>query len=224
MSAEILVVDDDPRLREVVRYTLVRAGFAVREAGDGQGALRAVELREPDLIVLDVLMPELDGIAVCRELRRERRVPILFLSTRGEVGDRVIGLDMGGDDYLAKPFVPSELLSRVNAILRRVRPNPDASILQSGSLTIDLSRFSAVVGAETLSFTRTELRMLATLVAARGAVRTREQLVRGAYEGTHFVSDRTVDSHIRGVRATLRASGVDAVETVTGMGWRWGGP
>jgi two-component system OmpR family response regulator len=222
VNAEILVVDDDPRLRELVRYTLVRAGFSVREATNGAEALRAVEQREPDLLVLDVLMPEVDGVSVCRELRRERNVPIIFLSTRGEVVDRVIGLDLGGDDYLAKPFAPSELVSRVHAVLRRTQRAAHPEIYESLGLTIDLARFTVRAGDARLQFTRTELRILTALVAARGAVQSREQLVRAAYDGPHHVSDRTVDSHIRGVRAVLRTAGVDHVETVTGVGWRWG--
>ena len=223
ISAEVLVVDDDPRLRELVRYTLSRAGFTVREAGDGRAALAAVRARVPDLVVLDVLMPELDGISVCRELRASWDVPVIFLSSRAEEVDRIVGLDLGGDDYLAKPFAPGELVSRVRAVLRRsqratAQPPPQ---VDTGGVRVDLAQFRAWVGEAELNFTRTELRMLHALLAAGGAVLNRDQLVKAAWEGPHFVADRTVDSHIRGVRNKLRPHGADAVETVNGVGWRW---
>lgn len=221
-GAEILIADDDPRLRELVRYTLARAGFQVREAGDGRAALAAVQLRVPDLVVLDVLMPELDGISVCRELRRNHDVPVIFLSSRSEEVDRILGLDLGGDDYLAKPFAPGELVSRVKAVLRRTRKAPStAPVVEAGRVRVDAAQFRAWVGEAELPLTRTEFRMLHTLVGAGGAVLSRDLLIRAAYEGVHYVSDRTVDSHIRGVRAKLRAHDADGIETVNGVGWRW---
>jgi len=221
-GAEILIVDDDPRLRELVRYTLTRAGFAVREAGDGRAALAAVQARQPDLVVLDVLMPELDGISVCRELRKSHDLPVVFLSSRGEEVDRILGLDLGGDDYLAKPFAPGELVSRVKAVLRRTRKVSAAAVVVEGArVRVDLQQFRAWAGGQELTLTRTELRMLHALVAAAGGVLSRDQLVRAAYDGPHFVSDRTVDSHIRGVRAKLRGHDADGIDTVTGVGWRW---
>ena len=221
-AADILVVDDDPRLRELVRYTLTRAGFHVRESGNGRDALAAARLRLPDLILLDVLMPELDGISVCRELRAESAVPIIFLSTRAEQVDRIVGLDLGGDDYLGKPFAPAELVSRVNAVLRRtLRNSAPTTVAESAAVRVDLVRFEAQVGGQDVSFTRTELRMLHALMAAQGAVQTRRQLVAAAWDGPHFVADRTVDSHVRGIRKKLRDARHDHVETVTGVGWRW---
>lgn len=224
-GADILVVDDDPRLRELVRYTLTRAGFSVREAGEGREALESARARRPDLVLLDVLMPELDGISVCRELRAESDVPIIFLSTRAEQVDRIVGLDLGGDDYLGKPFAPAELVSRVRAVLRRARPAGAApgTRVESGGVRIDMVRFEVWCGEVELPLTRTELRMLYALVAAQGAVLTRRQLVAAAWEGPHFVSDRTVDSHVRGIRTKLRAVDQDHVDTVTGVGWRWRG-
>ncbi len=225
LSAEILVVDDDPRLRELVRYTLSRAGCTVREAGDGREALAMARTLRPDLVLLDVLMPELDGISVCRELRAESEVPIIFLSTRAEQVDRIVGLDLGGDDYLGKPFAPAELVSRVRAVLRRTRPaaGAGAASVESGGVRVDLERFSASAGGEAVSLTRTEIRMLHALLAAQGVVLTRRQLVAAAWDEPHFVSDRTVDSHVRGIRAKLRVHDADHVETVTGVGWRWRG-
>jgi two-component system OmpR family response regulator len=222
-GGEILVVDDDPRLRELLRYTLARAGFGVREAANGQEALASVSARPPDLVVLDVLMPELDGLSACRELRaRGSRVPVVLLSTRGEELDRVLGLDLGGDDYLPKPFAPHELVARVRAVLRRSRPGsaPAAEVAADG-VRVDLVQFRASVDGTDLPLTRTELRMLHAVLARAGGVLDRNELVRAAYDGPHFVSERTVDSHVRGVRAKLRGAGVDRLETVLGVGWRW---
>ena len=222
MDAEILVVDDDPRLREVVRYALTRAGFAVREACDGVEALRAFREREPDLIVLDVLMPELDGIEVCRRVRAESQVPVVFLSSRGEEVDRVLGLELGGDDYLTKPFSTRELVSRVRAVLRRTRREPEVAStpLQVGSLRLDPVEFRAWVGSDEVGFTVTEFRMLSVLAGRPGRAWTREQLAARAYPDDRHVSDRTVDSHVRRIRAKLRDVGLDPIETVHGLGYR----
>lgn len=223
---DILIVDDDPRLREVVRYTLSREGHDVREAGDGQAALDAVSAQMPDLIVLDVLMPELDGLEVCRRVRATSRVPIIFLSSRTEELDRVLGLELGGDDYLAKPFSPRELASRVKAVLRRsepaqaVAPSATTERLQHGRLVLDLTEHRAWVDGGEVVFTVTELRLLASLLRHPGKVYTRDELVERAYEGKHFVSDRTIDSHVRRVRQKLRDHDLDPIETVHGLGFR----
>ena len=223
-AAEVLVVDDDPRLREVVRYALTRAGFEVREAGDGAAALRAFSERPADLIVLDVLMPELDGIAVCRELRRTSDVPVVFLSSRDEELDRVLGLEIGGDDYVTKPFSPRELVSRVKAVLRRTRPSQapddDTDALQVGEVVLDATTHRVRIRSHELELTATEFRLLQVLMTRPGRVYSRAELVSRAYEGHHHVSDRTVDSHIRRVRQKFRDHDVDPIETVHGVGFR----
>jgi two-component system OmpR family response regulator len=219
---EILVVDDDPRLRELVRYTLARAGFTVREAADGREALAAVRARAPDLVVLDVLMPELDGISVCRHLRADSDVAVVFLSSRGEAVDRVLALDLGGDDYVTKPFVPSELVSRIRAVLRRTRPAEETpAVVADGPVRLDALQHRAWAADHELGLTVTEFRMLHALLARAGRVILRDDLVRAAYGGPHHVSGRTLDSHVRGVRAKLRAHGADRIETVVGVGFRW---
>lgn len=222
MSADILIVDDDPRLREVVRYALSREGFEVREADNGAQALVQVEEQSPDLIVLDVLMPELDGLEVCRRLRARSNVPIVFLSSRGEEIDRVLGLELGGDDYLTKPFSPRELVSRVKAVLRRTRsPRPTpTSGLQVGELRLDPELHRVWVGEAEVELTATEFRLLQVLMTRPGRVYSRQELVSEAYEGSHHVSDRTVDSHVRRIRHKLRDSGIDPIETVHGVGFR----
>lgn len=219
--AEILLVDDDPHLREVVRYALAREGYVVREASDGARALEAFEAAPPDLVVLDVLMPELDGLEVCRRIRRTSKVPVLFLSSRGEEVDRVMGLDLGGDDYLTKPFSTRELVSRVRAVLRRTgAPEPGAGVSHR-SIHVDPAAFRARVGEHALELTVTEFRMLEAFVRHPGRAFTRAALVDLAYEGPHHVSDRTVDSHMRNLRAKLREAGEDdCIETVHGLGFR----
>lgn len=221
--ADILLTDDEPHLREVVRYALVREGHAVREASNGLEALHAFELAPPDLLVLDVLMPELDGLEVCRRIRKTSSVPILFLSSRGEEMDRVMGLDLGGDDYLTKPFSTRELVSRVRALLRRSGSvvTPEANAYTAGSLRVDPASHRAWAGDDELELTVTEFRMLAALVKHPGRAFTRAALVELAYDGPHHVSDRTIDSHVRNLRAKLRAAGEDGrIQTVHGHGFR----
>lgn len=216
----ILLADDDPSLREVARYALHQAGFEVIEASDGRMALDRATRDPVDLVILDVLMPELDGIEVCRAIRRTSQVPIVFLSSRGEEVDKVLGLEMGGDDYVAKPFSPRELVSRVRAVLRRTRPAPEQTVLEAAGVRLDTEAFRAWAGAVEIQLTVTEFRLLEVLVRRPGRVFTRQELVSRAYEGPHHVSDRTLDSHIRRVRQKLREGGLDPIETVHGLGFR----
>ena len=229
-TPEILVVDDDPRLRELLRYTLVRAGYAVREAGDGRHAVAELARSAPDLVLLDVLMPEMDGITVCRQLRTGEiggasrpDTPVIFLSSRGEEVDRILGLDLGGDDYLAKPFAPGELVSRIRAVLRRTRPEgAPPTVVEADGVRLDTKAHRVLCRGEEVHLTATEFRILQALLVHPGEVVTRAALVRAVYGGPHFISDRTLDSHIRGVRTKLRGAGSDRIETVIAVGWRWG--
>ena len=222
--AQILVVDDSQRLREVLRLVLEREGYSVSLASGGREALEACRHSAPDLVLLDVLMPDLDGFSVCRALRRQSGVPIIFLSSRGETVDRVTGLELGADDYLAKPFANSELLSRVRAVLRRTLPEPaggesDAS-LQVGALRVDPVTHRCHVGTREVVLTVTEMRLLGTLMVHPGRVYTRDELVARAYDGPHFVAARTVDSHLRNLRRKLAEVGLEPIETVVGLGYR----
>ena len=218
---EILIVDDDPRLREVVRYALAREGFTVREAGDGRAALEEIARAEPDLVVLDVLMPELDGIEVCRRIRATSQLPVVFLSSRGAELDRVLGLELGGDDYLAKPFSPRELVSRIKAVLRRThRADPPPEALEAGGLRMDPGQHRVWAGSEEISLTATEFRLLKVLMQRPEWVFSREELMQQAYAGNHFVSGRTLDSHMRRIRQKLREVELDPIETVHGVGYR----
>ena len=221
----ILVVDDDAHIREVARYALARAGHTVELAGDGVTAFDRVQRGGIDLIVLDVLMPELDGFGLCRKLRSHGHVPIVFLSSRGEEADRVLGLDLGADDYLTKPFSPRELVARVAAVLRRAAPPPESvpaaqPPLVCGNVTIDRDRHEIRVGDAPLTATATELRLLATLVMHRGRVLSRGQLIAPVYGDQHHISERTIDTHDRNLRAKLAAANADVIETVHGVGYR----
>jgi two-component system OmpR family response regulator len=220
----VLVVDDDAHIREVARFALAKAGFTVELATDGAKALERLETGpKPDLVVLDILMPELDGLSLCRRIAG--RVPVVILSSRGEEADRVLGLDLGADDYLAKPFSPRELVARVSAVLRRVAPAqvPDAKpLLQIGAVAIDRDRHEVRVGNAPLQVTATELRLLATLATHRGRVLSRGQLISTVYGDDHHISERTIDTHVRNLRAKLTAAGGDVIETVHGVGYRCG--
>ncbi len=219
--SRILVVDDDPRLREVVRYALSRAGFTVLEAGDGRQALDLLAREAVDLVVLDVLMPEMDGLSVCREVRRRSPVPIVFLSSRGEEFDRVLGLELGGDDYIPKPFSPRELVSRVRAVLRRARPSAQPEILAVGDVRLDPGEHRCWVGPAEVVLTVTEFRILRVLIARPGWAFSRAALLGQAYDGGHHVSERTLDSHVRRIRSKLREAGAgDVIETIHGLGYR----
>ncbi len=222
----VLVVDDDPHLREVVGFALGQAGFAVEEAADGRAALEAFRRRPPALLVLDVMMPEMDGLEVCRAVRQQSRVPIIFLSSRDDEVDRILGLELGGDDYVSKPFSPRELVARVKAVLRRPAavetpssPKGGGPVLRRGALSVDLEQWRAFWGEREVTLTATELQLLAALLRAPTKAFTREELMERAYEGV-VVSDRTIDSHVRRIRQKFSAAGAEVIETVHGHGYR----
>jgi two-component system, OmpR family, response regulator len=221
--ATVLVVDDDGHIREVVRFALERAGHRVIEAADGRAALEAFERTGVDVVVLDILLPEMDGLDVCRLLRAKSAVPILFLSSRDEELDRVLGLELGADDYVTKPFSPRELVARVKAMLRRAAPAEPAAlgkVLRHGPLTLDTERHHCFWDGHDVSLTVTELRLLQSLLGMPGKVYTRDELVDRAWGLDHAITDRTVDSHIRRIRKKLGEHGADPIETVYGMGYR----
>jgi two-component system OmpR family response regulator len=221
----ILVADDDPHIREVISFALEKAGMQVHAVHDGAGAIAAFERVRPALIVLDVGMPGMDGLEVCRRIRRSSDVPILFLSARDEEIDRVLGLEMGGDDYVTKPFSPRELVARINVILRRGRKAEAAPAgpLARGRLSLDPARHEARFADRPLPLTAIEFAVLKTLLAAAGRVLSRDQIMQAAYPKNIHVSDRTIDSHVRNLRGKLKEAGCeDAVETVHGVGLRIG--
>ena len=224
----ILVVDDDPHIREVIRFALQKAGFATLEAENGAQALARFQEASPDLVVLDIVMPELDGTEVCKALRRISTVPIVFLSSRDDEVDRILGLELGGDDYVTKPFSPRELTARVRAILRRGKsetPDPAAASehrIEHGRLRLDLDRYAAFWQDQEVILTLTDFGVLRTLISHPGKVFNRDQLMDGSYQDYRVVSDRTIDSHVRRVRAKFKAVGADPIETLHGIGYRLG--
>lgn len=223
MSATILVVDDDPNIRDVLRIALGQAGFAVVEAGDGQAALASFAKTGADLIVLDIGLPELDGLDVCRALRRTSSVPILFLTARDDEIDRVVGLELGADDYVTKPFSPRELVARVRVILKRSQPQAPADLRRRGVLEVDEDRHIARIAGHPVALTAREMELLSRLMARPEHVMARPQLVDAIYGTNINVSDRTMDSHLRNLRAKLTAAGCpDAIDTVHGVGIRMG--
>lgn len=228
LTHRILTVDDDLHIREVISVALKRAGMIVVEARDGKEALARFASEQPDLIVLDIGMPELDGLDVCRQIRKSSDVPILFLTARDDEIDRILGLEIGGDDYVTKPFSPRELVARVNVILRRVAPR-DADLrlstktLVQGALSIDPSQHIAAFAGKPLRLTAIEFGILRALFGRPATVFNREQLMTAAYQLNIRVSDRTIDSHIRNIRAKLAAVDChNAVETIHGVGFKLG--
>jgi len=221
--ATILVVDDDAHIREVVQYTLERDGHAVVSAKNGVEALDRASDGAIDLVLLDVLMPELDGLAVCRKLRAQRAVPIIFLSSRGEEVDRVLGLELGGDDYVTKPFSPRELAARVSAVLRRstAAPAPDpAGVLARGRLVLDLPAHELRVDGAAVELTVTEFAILRALLEHPGRVWSRTQIIARVRADDFRMTERTIDTHVRRIRAKLRGYALDPIETVHGLGYK----
>jgi two-component system OmpR family response regulator len=221
--SRILVADDEAHIREVVRYTLERDGHDVELVGDGAAALARLDRGGIALLVLDVLMPELDGLSVCRRVRARGGVPILVLSSRGEEADRIVGLDLGADDYVTKPFSPGELAARVRALLRRhAEPvlAPPPPLLRRGRLAVDRAAHEVRVDDTVVPCTVTELRLLAALLEHPGRALSRAQLIACAYPGEHHVTDRTIDTHVRNIRAKLVVHDLDPIETVHGLGYR----
>jgi DNA-binding response OmpR family regulator len=220
---KILVVDDESKIRKVVTAYLEQAGFKVVTAGDGQMALTAFRHEQPDLVILDLMLPGMDGLDVCRAMRRESNVPIIMLTARAEEADRLIGLELGADDYVVKPFSPREVVARVRAVLRRVEgeASPPA-VIRVGDLLVDLDRHTVEVAGRPVELTPTEFDLLAAMARYPGRAFTRLQLlaqVQGdAYEGY----ERTVDAHIKNLRAKIEPDPRRPryIVTVYGVGYR----
>lgn len=226
--SRLLVVDDDRSLTAVLSTALSEEGFEVVLAANGVEALASFEAKPPDLVVLDVLMPEMDGLEVCRRIRRTSRVPIVFLTSRAEEVDRICGLEMGADDYLSKPFSIRELVARIRAIGRRVgeegpggEPSDDAVV--AGLLRVDPARFRVTWKDQPVELTRSEFLVLKALVVRRGRVLERQQLLELARGDGVVVTDRAVDTFIKRIRQKVRVvdPSFDEVETVVGVGYRY---
>ena len=221
MPARILLVDDDTRLHELLTSFLEQNGYAVVGAKDGARGLAALEQGTFDLVVLDVMMPGIDGLEVCRRIRKTSRIPVLMLTAKGDETDRVVGLEIGADDYVAKPFSPRELLARVRALLRRASPEAQAEELRIGTLHVDVGGRQVRASGRTVELTGIEFDILVALARRPGRVVGREALLAEAGRGDVSVSDRTVDVHISHLRQKLGAEdeSVPRIKTVRGVGY-----
>jgi two-component system OmpR family response regulator len=218
---KILLVDDDPRLRDLVGIALERAGFGVVTASDGQMAVMHAARENPDLIVLDIGLPEMDGFAVCQRIRATSNVPILFLSARDDEVDKILGLELGADDYVTKPFSPRELIARIKAILKRTAGQAPNRTLTFGPLSLDATSHICRIDGTEVSLTQTEFDLLSALTRHPSAIQNRTQLIHAIWGERSQVSDRTLDSHLRNLRAKLSNAGwPEAIETVHGVGIR----
>lgn len=223
LQPSVLIVEDEPPLVELISYNLEKAGFQVQIARDGEEALLAVEEHKPDLILLDWMLPYLSGIEICRRIRRNpdtRDLPIILLTARGEEDDRIRGLDAGADDYVVKPFSPSELIARVKAVLRRTRPAFDKDLLTYGDITMDLATHRVSRAAAPVELGPTEFRLLRFMMEHPGRVFSREQLLDSVWGHDVYIEQRTVDVHIRRLRKAMNLPGTDdLIRTVRSAGY-----
>ncbi len=225
MARRVLIVDDDPHIREVLTFAFDKAGMATTEAGDGEVALDLIAQAAPDLVVLDINMPRMDGLEVCRRLRAQGDLPILFLSSRDDELDRVLGIELGADDYVVKPFSPREVVARAQAILRRsVREAaPAAPALGRGGLRLDLDGWAAFWQGSEVALTVTEFTLLRTLAENATRFFSRDELIDRLHGPGFAITDRTIDSHVRNLRRKFAEAGCDTlVETRAGVGYRLG--
>lgn len=220
---KILIVDDDPRLRDLLRIAVERAGFTAATVADGQAALVAARRDAPDLMVLDIGLPEMDGFEVCRRLRATSDLPILFLTARDDEVDRIVGLELGADDYVTKPFSPREVVARIRAILKRSSGAGQAQTQRHGPIVLDRAAAACNIAGQPLALTATEFRLLDHLLSHPGRLWPKPRLIDAIWGAGSQVSDRTFDSHLRNLRQKLTVAGLpDAIETLHGQGLRLG--
>ena len=221
----IVVVEDEQAIQDVIAYNLRREGYEVLLAGHGNEGLALIQSKRPALVILDLMLPGIDGLSICQQLRADpktRSIPLMILSAKEEESDIVIGLSLGADDYLAKPFSPREMLARVKALLRRANNSRSVAddYIQVGPLTIDFLRFEAKLSGQPLKLTATEFKLLAELAGHPGRALTREHLLNRAVGDAVVVVDRNIDVHIRSVRKKL-GDHAGMIETVRGLGYRF---
>ncbi len=225
MTARILVVEDEPKTAATLRLYLEHGGFEVLLATDGEAGLKAARERQPDLLVLDLMLPKLDGLAVCRALRRESDVPILLLTARTTEADRLAGLGLGADDYVTKPFSPRELVLRIRAVLRRSKTadaeERAAEVLRTATIEVDTGRRAVAVRGRRIDLPPAEFSLLTALVRSPGRVFTREELVRRAFGPSYDGLDRTIDAHVMRLRRKIETKGSPRLlVTVFGVGYK----
>jgi DNA-binding response OmpR family regulator len=224
MTQTILVVDDEPEIVKLVRAYLEEAGYRVNVARNGREALTAVRHHKPDLVVLDLTMPEMDGLEFTRRLRQESNTPIIMLTARVEETDRIIGLELGADDYVTKPFSPRELVARVRAVLRRLQPEPvSAGVLRTGDLVLNRDEHSLIVAGRSVDLTPTEFDLLSTLMLNPGRVFSRMELLERLQGEAFAAYERTIDAHVKNLRAKIETdpSSPGYILTVFGVGYKF---
>lgn len=229
-NESVLVIEDEENLVEVLRYNLEREGYQVEACLDGAEGLDSARVSHPDIIILDVMLPGLDGFEICRILRRESDVPILFLTARGEEIDKVVGLELGADDYVTKPFSVREVVARVKGMLRRSRPGPregpadlDHRVIRAGDLELDLDGHSVTLKGEPLGLKPREFDLLAMLASNRGRALTRDQMLEQVWGHDYYGDTRTVDVHIRWLREKIQhyPQAPQRIITIRGVGYRF---
>ena len=224
MGATILIVDDEREIRELLRYNLERQGYQVLTAQDGEEGLKRIFATHPDLVLLDLLLPGLNGLEVLRELRQEpstRDLPVVLLTARGAEMDKLLGFERGADDYITKPFSPREVIARIEAVLRRIKPSRDSEALEAGPVTLDHARREARVNGEELTLTPREFELLYFLAKNPGRVFSRDELLTKVWGYDYRGETRTVDVHVRRLRAKLGEDGARLITTVTGAGYKF---
>lgn len=224
MQASVLIVDDDANICELVRLYLEKEGFMIACAYDGEEALSLFKQKNPDLVVLDLMLPKLDGMEVCREIRKSSVVPIIMLTAKGETFDKVLGLEMGADDYIVKPFEPKELVARVKAVLRRTQsaPKEQAQVVSYPGIHISLVNYELTLGDESISIPPKELELLYHLASHPNRVYTREQLLEEVWGFDYFGDSRTVDVHVKRLREKLEGHEDGwQLKTVWGVGYKF---
>lgn len=224
-NTKVLVVDDESHIIELLQFNLKKRGFNVIAAINGEEAIQLAIKEKPDLIVLDVMLPGMDGIDVCRKLRSDvstSNIPIIMLTAKGEESDKILGLEMGADDYLTKPFSPRELVARIKAVLRRVKPGEDEDVLKHKSIKMDLNKHEVYVNGVKKDLTPKEFELLKILISSPGRVYSREKLMESIWGYNYIGDSRTVDVHIRHIRQKIEEElGEKLIETVRGVGYRF---
>lgn len=224
-QARVLVVDDEPDILNLLEYNLKRSGFQAILAKDGPEAIEAAKAHRPDLVLLDIMLPDMEGTEVLRRLKSlesTASIPVIMLTAKGEEIDKIVGFELGAEDYITKPFSPRELILRVKAVLKRTaeRPEPIGAAFSYNELSVDLSRHKVSVGGKPVELSSTEFKLLSELMQAKGRVLTRDNLLDRAWGHDCYVIPRTVDTHVRRLRSKLGAAG-DYIETVRGVGYRF---
>lgn len=216
-----MIIDDEPQMRKLIRMFLEKEGYTVVEATDGIHALSLITKTDPQLLLVDVMMPYMDGFTFAKEIKRTSTIPLIFLSAKGDEWDKIQGLKLGGDDYIVKPFLPGELLARIESVLRRSYQNsPVADTLTVGSLVIDNGAHTVSLNGNPLFLTLKEFGILHVLAKNRGHVYSREQLLHIVWGEEHQSSERTVDTHIKTLRLKMGNDG-ELIETVWGIGYKF---